>query len=57
MSVSLEYSHLPPSGRMAGLAVPQSGAGAPAPASISIDLLRRGIMMRRVSCAKTHSSR
>jgi len=56
MSVSLEYSHLRPSGRTAGLAVPQSGAVA-RPRLDSIDLLRGGIMMRRVSCAKTHSSR
>jgi hypothetical protein len=44
MSVSLDYSHLPPSGRMAGLAVPRSGA-AVRPRLDSIDLLRGGIMM------------
>jgi uncharacterized membrane protein len=44
MSVSLDYSHLPPSGRPAGLAVPHSGA-AVRPRLDSIDLLRGGIMM------------
>ena len=54
MSVSLALSHLPSSGRPAGMAMPHSGA-AVRPRMDSIDLLRGGIVMLSVSCANTHN--